>query len=203
MRTATPAGVIALQRAAGNRATGAMLAGAVSVPRRSVARCAGTCTCDGNCHEDRRDEEVEALGGRAIARSVMQRQVLQRMAPCPPRLADSDPTPPGWRTYPNSTGWFHCGFRTILENRDPRPDDPMNECVYDHLGTLVDDSHPYAGCKGTPDQYDSRTQKWNHFWHDSGGIWHQGWRAFWASREHDMEKPLPIADPDSGVSVPP
>ena len=41
MGNATPAGVIALQRAAGNRATAAMLGGPGSAPRRGVARCAG------------------------------------------------------------------------------------------------------------------------------------------------------------------
>jgi hypothetical protein len=115
MGNATPAGVIALQRAAGNRATAAMLGGAASASRRAVARCAGTCTCGGKCHAGRPDEELEALGGRAIARSVMQRQALQRMAPCPPSLADSDPTPPGWRSYPDSTEWFH--LQTSAGNR--------------------------------------------------------------------------------------
>jgi hypothetical protein len=203
MGNAAPAGVIALQRAVGNRATAAMLGGAASAPRRAVARCAGTCTCGGKCGAGRPDEELEALGARAIARSVMQRQALQRMAPCPPSLADSDPTPPGWRSYPGSTEWFHCGFRTILENRDPTPADPMNECVYDHSGTLVDDSHRYASCKGTPDQYDSRTNKWKHTFNDSGGIWQAGGPAFVDSRVHEFDESIgdPVLNFFSGIET--
>jgi hypothetical protein len=112
--------------------------------------------------------------------------MLQRMAACPASLRDDEPIPPGWRIYPGPTSVFHCGFRTILENRAPTPDDPMNECVYDHSGVLVDDSHPYSGCKGTPDQYDSRTDPIRHATIDSGGIVRQGIPAFITSRVYDV-----------------
>lgn len=103
---------------------------------------------------------------------------IQRMLACPAHLNDNDPVPPGFKNYFGNTRMFHCGFRTILEDRAPTPTDPMNECVYDHSGVLVTDSHRYANCQGTPDQYDSRTNSWDHTFHDSGGIWHAGGPAF-------------------------
>lgn len=42
----TPAGVLSLQRAAGNRAVGAALRSAATA---TLARCAGPCTCGGKC----------------------------------------------------------------------------------------------------------------------------------------------------------
>ena len=114
---------------------------------------------------------------------------VQRMAPCPAHLNDDDPVPPGWRLYPGPTSVFHCGFRTILENRTPTRDDPMNECVYDHSGVLVDDTHPFAGCRGTPDQYDSSAGILSMIAHgtiDSGGVVRQGVPAFITSRVYDL-----------------
>ncbi len=108
----------------------------------------------------------------------------QRMAPCPPTLNASDPVPPGWRQYPNNPWWFHCGYRGILEDRPPSPEDPMNECFYDDNGALVDEHHIDAGCRGTPDQYDSTKNRWEHFWSDEGGIRKKGLGAFWSSRLH-------------------
>lgn len=113
---------------------------------------------------------------------------VQRMLACPAHLADTDPIPSGWKAYYGSTGVFHCGFRGILENRTPTPADPQNECFYDHSGTLVDTSHRNAGCRGTPNSYDSSTSSWDHTFNDPGGIWHAGWDAFWASRAHDSEE---------------
>jgi hypothetical protein len=114
---------------------------------------------------------------------------IQRMIPCPASLADDAPVPTGWRLYPGPTSVFHCGFRTILEDRAPTPDDPMNECVYDHSGVLVTDSHPFAGCKGTPDQYSSSAGALSAVAHatiDSGGIARAGFPAFVTSRVHDL-----------------
>jgi hypothetical protein len=117
-------------------------------------------------------------------------RMLQRMAACPSHLADADPVPPGWKPYFGDTSVFHCGFRTILEDRAPAAGDPMNECVYDHSGTLVDDSHPYAGCKGTPDQYDSKKDPIKHATIDSGGIVRAGAPAFADSVKHAVVEPM-------------
>jgi hypothetical protein len=114
---------------------------------------------------------------------------IQRMAACPAQLNDEDPVPSGWRLYPGPTSVFHCGFRTILERRAPTMADPMNECVYDHSGVLVTDSHPYAGCKGTPDQFDSNAgilDKALHGTIDSGGVIRQGAPAFITSRVYNL-----------------
>lgn len=115
---------------------------------------------------------------------------VQRMAACPVHLNDGAPTPPGWKNYFGSSSVFHCGFRTILEDRAPTPDDPMNECVYDHSGTLVDENHPYAGCRGTPDQYDSRTDPIKHSTIDSGGIVRAGAPALATSAWHAIVSPF-------------
>ena len=117
---------------------------------------------------------------------------IQRMIACPTALLDTDPVPEGWRLYPGPTSVFHCGFRTILENRTPTVDDPMNECVYDHSGVLVDDRHPYAGCKGTPDQYGTSTilDKILHTACDTGGIVREGLPAFIASREYQVHQAI-------------
>lgn len=112
---------------------------------------------------------------------------IQRMLPCPAHLNDSDPVPEGWKPYYGDSSWFHCGFRGILEDRRPSPDDPMNECFYDHSGVLVDDSHEYAGCKGTPDYYDSETSWWDHTFNDPGGIWEAGWDAWMESGRYDSD----------------
>jgi hypothetical protein len=116
------------------------------------------------------------------------RAMLARMAACPAHLNDADPVPSGWKPYFGGTGWFHCGYRVILENRAPTPSDPMNECVYDHGGNLVDASHPDARCRGTPDQYDASKDPVKHAVLDSGGILAEGWDAFWGSRAHDAQE---------------
>lgn len=109
---------------------------------------------------------------------------IQRMAACPAHLNTNDPVPPGWKPYYGNPNVFHCGFRGILEDRKPTPTDPMNECFYDHAGILVDKSHAYAGCGGTPDYYDSEDSTWDHIFNDPGGIWHAGWGAFWESQRY-------------------
>ncbi len=113
---------------------------------------------------------------------------IQPVTKCPVQLNSSDPTPDGWRDYPNSTRFFHCGYRTILEDQVNKNSSVMNECVYDRTGTLVTDDHPYSWCKGTPNQYDTRTDPVKHTFIDSGGILMNGIPAFIASRIHDIEK---------------
>ena len=116
--------------------------------------------------------------------------VVQRMVPCPAHLADTDPTPAGWKPYHGDSSVFHCGFRGILEDRAPTRDDPMNECFYDHSAVLVDTSHPYAGCGGTPDQYDSARDPGRHTVIDSGGILRAGLPAFVTSRIYTVEQAI-------------
>ncbi len=120
---------------------------------------------------------------------VVERKV-QRMLACPLRLNSSDPVPAGFKPYYGNSHVFHCGFRGILEDRRPTPGDPMNECFYDHSGTLVTESHPFAGCRGTPDYYDSQTDKWNHFANDPGGVVHAGGPALLESVGYPILSPL-------------
>lgn len=131
------------------------------------------------------DKELNGsvVNGNQISQGVLQASI-QRMEACLDHLEDTDPTPEGWREYGGSTSVFHCGFRTILENRAPSPNDPMNECVYDHSGQLVTANHPYAGCRGTPDQYDGHGglsmpfDTVMHTFCDTGGIVAEGVPAF-------------------------
>lgn len=119
---------------------------------------------------------------------------IQRMAACPTRLQASDPAPPGWKPYYGASGVFHCGFRGILEDRKPTPNDPQNECFYDEYGNLIDENSPSADCGGSPNQYNSETDKWDHTFNDEGGIRHKGWDAFWESRVHPVKKKAREAD---------
>ena len=161
-------------------------------------KCGGTIGADGMCDKCRaaaaggQTDPTLALHSRpeandALARMLSSdRRTLQRMVACPPRLMDTDPTPSGWQSYHGTPAVFHCGYRGILEDRLPTPDDPQNECFYDHSGTLVDQNHQYAGCRGTPNQYDSAEDPLDHTFRDSGGIYHAGAEAFFTSRVHDI-----------------
>jgi hypothetical protein len=123
-----------------------------------------------------------SAGNRATA------ALIQRAAACPTSLKASDATPAGWKDYFGPSWLFHCGFRGILEDRTPTAADPMNECFYDHSGTLVDASHAYAACGGTPDEYDSRKDPGKHFLIDKGGVVRSGPGAFLESRVHDVKE---------------
>lgn len=92
----------------------------------------------------------------------------------------------GWRRYVGDPRVFHCGFEGYLENRKASPHSPTAECFYDEWGRLVDDQHPYAGCKGTPDQYGA--DDWRHVWPDEGGIAKRGWGSFWESQRHAADQ---------------
>ncbi len=115
---------------------------------------------------------------------------IQRMLPCPRYLCESSPTPPGFKPYYGNPYFFHCGFKGILEDRRPTPGDPMNECFYDHECNLVTESHPFAGCRGTPDYNDSQTDTWNHFAHDPGGVVQAGGPALVESVLHPVTQPI-------------
>jgi hypothetical protein len=124
---------------------------------------------------------------------------IRRMVRCPEHLDDTDPTPAGWQSYHGDSSVFHCGFRGILEDRTPIPSDAQNECFYDHAGTLVDLAHPYAGCRGTPNQYDSSQSPVRHALIDTGGIVQAGGPAFVASRAHDIAAAIKVLSTIGGV----
>ncbi|SRR6266436_5089157 len=42
---------------------------------------------------------------------------------------------PNWKPYVGNPWFFHCGYDTYLENRNPTPEDPIAECVYSLPGT--------------------------------------------------------------------
>ncbi len=68
-----------------------------------------------------------------------------------------------WRPYPGNPARYHCGFDGYLEVREEKCDDrPTAECFYDKSGALVDESHPYKGCRGTADEYPVPSDWWNH-----------------------------------------
>ena len=115
---------------------------------------------------------------------------IQMMASCPPRLIHSDPVPSGWQAYHGNPNWFHCGFRGILEDRLPTPEDPQNECFYDIGGRLVDENHEYSGCRGTPNQYDSDDSPISHATIDRGGIVRSGAGAFIESTGHGITQSI-------------
>ena len=144
-----------------------------------------------------------AIGNRAVrrllqadARGTRSRlgPTIQRMLPCPSQLAADDPVPSGWKPYQGDSSVFHCGFRGLLEDRTPTADDMQNECFYDHAGSLVDENHPYAGCRGTPNRYDSRLLGGvPHATIDPGGIVRAGGPAFVTSRVYDLSRAISAA----------
>jgi hypothetical protein len=88
---------------------------------------------------------------------------------CPNRAPKGDVR---WQRYPKPIGeaFFHCGFSCYLERKSPLPYDMQGECCYDESAELVNACHKYGKCRGTPNQYDQDTEKWNHTFTDSGGI---------------------------------
>lgn len=98
---------------------------------------------------------------------------------CPPAPPRGDRK---WKAYDGNPAWFHCGFEGYIENREPSPSWPAGECFYDEFGRLVDRAHPYAGCAGTPNQYQADDPR--HVWPDEGGIVERGWGGFWESQRH-------------------
>lgn len=145
-------------------------------------------------------QEGDRLLAHELTHVVQQRHaqgpgcpIIQRMPACPAQLADDDPVPSGWQQYHGDTTWFHCGFRVILEDRDPTPADPQQECAYDHSGRLVDENHPYAGCRGTPNQYDAAKHPFLHTVIDTGGIAQAGGPAFVTSRLYTLDRAIATA----------
>jgi len=137
-----------------------------------------------------RTGEGRKLLAHELAHTVQQtnglsRSIIQRMAPCPATYPRT--LPAGWKPYYGDSCVFHCCYNGILEDRRPTSDDPQNECFYDRHGTLVDENHPYAGCRGTPNQYDSSTNRFLHFLIDRGGIVRSGLGAFATSSAHHLK----------------
>jgi hypothetical protein len=134
----------------------------------------------------------QKLSSHELTHSIQQESsttpIIQRMPACPPRWPE--PLPSGWQEYHGNPNVFHCGFRGILEDRIPTPDNPQNECLYDHSGALVDQNHPYSGCRGTPNQYDSADSPISHALLDSGGILRAGAPAFETSRLYDIDQSI-------------
>ena len=182
--------------------------------RRKCA-CGGSAGLDDHCDECRdqklqrsalplrlgsADDPLEAEADRVAAQvvaggspSAVQHDAgaaLRRTLACPSRLAPDAPVPSGWKPYYGDSAVFHCGFRGILEDRRPAREDPQQECFYDHSGALVDENHRYAGCRGTPNYYDSSSDPIGHTWSDPGGIRHAGGRAFWESRRYDVDQAI-------------
>lgn len=115
-------------------------------------------------------------------------KVKNKMLACPPTKPNMNKLPRGWQKYKGMSAFgvdwgrflFHGGFVGIKETRKGSVDQPQNECFYDEKGKLIDENHPYAGTKGTPNQYDA-SDKYNHTVKDSGGIVKSGPRALGAS----------------------
>ena len=130
---------------------------------------------------------TQAPGNQAaLSKAMAEREIaLRRLrtATCPATAPKSDPD---WVSY-NTVGdpnVFHCGFDGYLANVPALPDNLMNECFYDESGSLVDESHEYANCAGTPDQYNGKTDPIKHIFIDSGGIVRKGFPAGLESIRH-------------------
>jgi len=105
------------------------------------------------------------------------------MGPCPSHAPDLDHLDEGWKPYFGWNTGLHCGYDGILEDVPASPSRPQNECFYDEAGALVTESSEYAGCRGTPNLYDGKTNGYNHTWNDPGGLYHAGGDAFTTSAE--------------------
>ncbi|MEQ9486944.1 DUF4280 domain-containing protein [Coleofasciculus sp. F4-SAH-05] len=117
------------------------------------------------------------------AKSVETTKTQETTKQCPKSLPDQ--VPEGWRSYGDGSV-FHCGYTGIVETEIPTPDHLQLECFYDESGQLVDENHEFAGCRGTPNQYDAHESPISHTFLDSGGIIRSGLPAFLESRRHDL-----------------
>lgn len=76
----------------------------------------------------------------------------------------------------------------MKEDCSPTPEHPQNECFYDGMRRLVDETHEFSGCRGTPNAYDSEDDSFLHTVWDDGGIVWAGLPAFLESRHHDVDE---------------
>lgn len=136
---------------------------------------------------ERRDRRAGSQGGWTSTQSSDMnqewREPVRPPAMCPASKPIGDPS---WKPYRGISELFHCGFDGFLENRRPSPSQPIAECFYDEAGNLVDQNHPYAGCRGTPDQY-----PWNDLRHttrDKGGVAEEGLGSAGESLRHQWDR---------------
>lgn len=123
-----------------------------------------------------------------------------------PELQDTDI----WSSYDNTFGKyaFHGGMEGYLENKDPSPESPQQECFYDDSGNLIDENHDYAGMRGTANEYDGHgddiSDVWDHFYNDSGGVWENGREAFATSMESYYDSATDSLEElyDQGTDIP-
>ncbi|HLT40970.1 MAG TPA: DUF4157 domain-containing protein [Enhygromyxa sp.] len=132
-----------------------------------------------------RSESVAGTGSISAAAPSVQRSGACGL-PCPATRPASLPS--GWIEYFGSSSVFHCGFWGMKEDCDPTSEAPQNECFYDTVGRLVDESHEYSGCRGTPNSYDSERSMLGHTFADDGGIFWSGLPAFWESRVYEVDR---------------
>lgn len=151
----------------------------IGTSRRKLAEPIEPC-CDDS--EDTSSNDSEGTPVQAAAPSDTP------MRPCPVSLGSDEATPEGWQDYHGEPAVFHCGYRGILEDVVPGNGRMQNECFYDEEGNLVDVSHPYALCGGSPNEFDSDSAPFEHAFEDEGGIWERGWDAFWESRRRDVDE---------------
>ena len=112
--------------------------------------------------------------------------------------------------YPRRSGElkFHCGFSCYLEKGKTGDcsDDPQGECCYDDYGMLVDEAHPYSGCRGTENEYPCpENLSWwtwvkqcgvRHGLMDNGGLWQAGWDGAQETQQKNIdEKPPYLGSP--------
>lgn len=108
---------------------------------------------------------------------------------CPPRIEGATENPSVWSNYTDSkpeagSNMFHCGlcgYQTYIQNMPmrPSPSNTQGECTYDDKGDLVDDNHPYAGCKGTANSHAPNDMF--HIFPDPGGLVFNGVQGMAAS----------------------
>ena len=115
------------------------------------------------------------------------------ITPCPANLNDPElENTDTWQPYDNSSGrnLFHCGYEGYLENVEPTPERPQQECFYDDKDDLVDEEHKDASCRGTANQYYGHgldLDALRHTFIDEGGIWENGADGIANSLEHHWD----------------
>ena len=157
-----PGAVLALQRAAGNRAVTSLLQ-----PHKSVvARCAGGCTCGGTCADERLLQHATKPSGTtaSVPAQHLERGVRRVSSPAgSARIwADAGLARPGEL------------LRHPRLQRDPAVCDPSVSCC--PAGTVGPDGTPNTGTDTipTPDSSDGRAPQPNDGGLPPGGVAHGG-----------------------------
>jgi hypothetical protein len=124
------------------------------------------------------------------------------MIPCPLTWTDFSTPPPGFEHYKGPPQVYHCGFAGLHEDCDLNPGEPdpnkcQQECFYhnepwkSNYGLLVTkaDPAPDCFCRGSPNQYDSATNRFGHIVLDKGGILRDGFVPFLGSLQYQSTPP--------------